>query len=77
MEKINIQIDSDQALVLFEFLAELSDGNRVVSYLLPAEELALSALEAALEGVLVQPFEDNYAELLADARARLEVNGPE
>ncbi len=74
MEKINIQIDSDQALVLFEFLAELGDGNRSVSNLLPAEELALSGLEAALEEVLVHPFEDNYANLLADARARLEMN---
>lgn len=72
MRKINIQINSDQALVIFEFLAELSEGNRTISGALISELRALAGLETALESTLLQPFEGNYAQLLSEARARIE-----
>jgi hypothetical protein len=75
VKKINVEINSDQALVIFEFLAELDDGNRAISGVLAAELRALAGLQAALERILLQPFEDKYAELLADARARIEADG--
>jgi len=77
VKKINVEIDSDQALVIFEFLAELGDGNRAISGALVAELRALAGLETSLESILLQPFEDNYAELLADARARIEADDAE
>jgi hypothetical protein len=75
MSEVTIKIDSDYALVIFEFLAELSDGNRDITGILDVERAALDRLESILEGVLLQPFEENYIELVADARSRIQSTG--
>jgi hypothetical protein len=74
---MTIELSSDEALVLFDLLAHYgSEGDgRMLAIRNAAERNALWALEAALEKNLVAPFEKDYAELLAAARARVEEAG--
>lgn len=66
----SIQLTSDQALVLFEFLARFDQDERLVIED-PAEERVLSSLTGQLEKALVEPLDPAYRELLAAARARV------
>ena len=66
----SIQLTSDQALVLFEFLARFDQDERLVIED-PAEERVLWCVTGQLEKALVEPFDPAYRELLAAARARV------
>jgi hypothetical protein len=74
---MNIELSIDEVLVLFELLHEYgtSDDGREIKVKHAAERNALWALSAELEKNLVAPFRPNYAELLSEARARLEQQG--
>jgi len=72
-EKISIDLTPSEALVLFEFLSRFSDED-VLTLEDQAEERVLWDLCASLESVLVEPFAENYQELLD--RARAEVRDP-
>jgi hypothetical protein len=66
-ERVKIELDDDQALVLFDWLCHLNDGEApVVTH--QAEQRVLWDIQADLEAVLVAPFESNYTEMLAQAQ---------
>jgi len=67
---VRLDLTSDEALVLYEFLGRLSDFDKLVIQH-PAEERALEQLHCLLEKELVEPFDPNYQELLRQARDRL------
>jgi hypothetical protein len=69
---IEIHLTQDQALVLFEFFARFQDSNRL-RMLNNAEFIALSAVASQIQSTLAQPFDPNYAALLAEAQGRLGV----
>ena len=74
MELVTIEIDDDEALVLFEFLQREINDRRVqvtVTIEHPAEFWALNGMHGALETKLATPFDARYRELLAAARDRL------
>jgi hypothetical protein len=64
---IQIQLEGDEALVLFELLASGRLGDSVDD----AEGHALGCLLAKLEEQLVEPFAENYVNLLAAAKDSL------
>jgi hypothetical protein len=75
---VTIELSSDEALVLFEWLASADFFNA-----LPAPQeagrIALWKLEGKLEKLLVEPFAPNYVDIVAAARRRLvgaDTNGP-
>ena len=67
---IEISLDGDAALVLFELLASRSERSDALN-LADHDRTALDLVEASLERVLVKPFAPNYSELLVAARRRL------
>ncbi len=74
---MQIELSEDEALVLFELLfayGDSDDGRRLVVRH-AAERNALWALSAQLEKGLVAPFQRDYQEVLAAARARVEEQG--
>jgi len=67
---VDLQLGIDEALVLFETLAEFQNQPSVA---VPssAERLALIRLHGVLEKSLVEPFRPDYQQVLEAARARL------
>jgi hypothetical protein len=67
---MNLEITSDEALVLFDFLARYSEHNelRIDDQ---AEQRVLWNLCCVLEKSLPELFDSNYKKLLADARSRV------
>ena len=69
-DKINLELGRDEALVLFELIA---DYNMEPELKLqdPSERIALNLLVGAFEKTLVEPFTPGYLELVKAARSRL------
>ncbi len=67
IEKINIQISSSEALVLFEFLSRFRDNERL-DIVDQSEERVLWDILADLETKLIDPFKPDYQALLEKAR---------
>ena len=67
-EPIRIDLESDEALVLFEYLARCRSGEYTPE---PSENIALDNLECLLERQIAAVFSPNYAQELEAARARL------
>ena len=67
---MNLQLGIDEALVLFETLANFHDQPSI-AMASAAERLAFIRLHGALEQSLVEPFRPNYQERLETAKARL------
>jgi len=67
---VTLQIERDEALVLFSLLADFYE-QKCLDVPSSAERLALVRLQAALEKVLVEPFQADYLTLLADAKNHL------
>jgi hypothetical protein len=70
LDTVQLQLTSDEALVLFEFVQRFSETD-TLTLQNPAEEQALWNLCCHLEEQLAEPFAANYVQLLADARRRL------
>ena len=68
-DPVKIELNPDQALVLFEFLSRYSDTDQLIIED-PSEQRVLWNICCDLERFLVEPFESNYNELLQAARAR-------
>ena len=67
---IELKLTHDEALVLFEMLSRFSDtDNFEIEH--QSEERALWNLCCLLEELMVEPFTENYRELLQEARERL------
>lgn len=71
MDGVSVGLTRDEALVLFELLHRWEDAGAVDPDLLVGEQTALWNLSAALERVLVEPFDSTYGEVVAEARTRL------
>ncbi|MBT2497590.1 hypothetical protein J7E25_00600 [Agromyces sp. ISL-38] len=61
-----VVLDAHEAIVLFEILHRWEDQDLDLQ-LFPSEQTALWALSAALERVLVEPFDPRYADILQQA----------
>lgn len=69
-EPVHLELTSDEALVLFEFLSRFDDeGTLTIQD--QAEQRALWNLHGLLQKQLVEPFDPNYKALLAAAQDRL------
>lgn len=66
-DKVNITLDKDEALVLFEFLSRYSDTDKI-TFEDQAEQVALWNLQCLLESTLVEPFQKNYNQIIQKAR---------
>lgn len=66
-EPIAIELSKAEALVLFEWLAR-TDETRSSTIEDAAEDEVLSRIQGQLETTLVEPFAQNYQELVARAR---------
>jgi hypothetical protein len=64
-----IRLDGDQALVLFEWLASKRDEDETAE--VTAQASVFDDMLAQLEKQLSEPFAANYADLLKEARKRL------
>jgi hypothetical protein len=64
---VSVDLEPNEALVLFEFLASRKDLAEQLRLDAP-ERNVLWALEAALERKLVPPFQSNYEAQLSAAR---------
>jgi hypothetical protein len=73
-DDVTAHLSSDEALVLFEVLHRWEDA-AIGGALEPGEQTALWALSAALESLLVEPFDEHYDVLRNEARARLAARG--
>jgi hypothetical protein len=67
---VQLELNGDAALVLFEYLASHEKIGAALDLDAP-ERHAFELLEAALQRTLVEPFSQNYSELLAKARQAL------
>jgi len=67
---VKITFTHDEALVLFEMMSRFSDTDKI-SIEHQSEERALWNLCCSLEEIMVEPFMENYGELLHEARERL------
>lgn len=69
-DQVTIRLGKQEALLLFEFLANFYD-QPVLRLKDNAERLALVRLHGALESTLVEPFSKEYQVLVEAARSRL------
>ncbi len=67
---IPIKLSKDEALVLFEWLAEV-DKLKIIPFKHPAEEKVFWKIEGILEKALVEPFDPEYKGHLDEARNRI------
>jgi len=68
--QVEISLNSNEALVLFDFLSRFSEQEELIIQD-SSEKQALWNLLALLEKQLVEPFASNYAELIENAREAL------
>ena len=71
MTDISITLDRETALVLFACLARWDYDEQPLQLRDAAEEYAMLQVMGRLESTLVDPFAENYGELLARTRADL------
>lgn len=70
MEKIEVELSKDEALILFECLAQLDERDALPAKD-QAEEKVFWTIQAQLESKLVEPFDPEYRVLVERAKARL------
>ena len=71
MDKVNIELSKDEALVLFEFLHRIGQENREDIFEDKAEQIIVWNIESLLEKLLTEPFLENYSQLLIVARRNI------
>jgi hypothetical protein len=69
-KKVTIELTSDEALVLFDWLSRFNQKDDV-AFEDDAEQRVLFDLESKLESMLTAPLDSNYKGLLAYARTRV------
>jgi len=65
-----LELSHEQAIVFFEWLSRFNK-EQASGFHDQSEQRVLWDLEAMLESALVEPFDSNYADLLAAARAKV------
>lgn len=66
--RVGVELSTDEALVLFDWLARTSDNGAPVAFTDAAEQRVLWNLECLLERVLVEPLSADYIALVQEAR---------
>lgn len=69
-EKIQINLNKDEAIVLFEFLSRFSDKDKL-EIVDQSEARVLWNILSDLESILVESFSDKYAGILEKAREKI------
>ena len=70
-ERVTIELTKDEALVLFDFLARFNQIDNESVFEDQAEQKALWNVEGLLEKVLVEPFMENYKEIIKASRQKI------
>jgi 23S rRNA maturation mini-RNase III len=70
MNQIEIKFSKDEAVVLFEFLTRFAEESNL-QIEDNAEARVLWNLQSKLEEILVEPFQENYEEIVKEARNNL------
>lgn len=70
-EKVIIELTKDEALVLFDFLGRFNQKANENVFEDQAEQKALWNVEGLLEKVLVEPFMENYQEIIKQSREKI------
>ena len=68
---IRFELSRNEALVFFEWLGRFTAKERPEHFVHGAEEQTLFNFEACLEKILVEPFQEDYAELVKLAQERV------
>ena len=66
---VRLLLSANEAVVLFEWLHRVGDQEAALGIEDQAEQRVLWDMSACLERLLVEPFDGNYHQLVADARA--------
>ncbi len=70
-EKVIIELTKDEALVIFDFLGRFNKNANENVFEDQAEQKSLWNFEALLEKVLVEPFMENYKEIIKESRQKI------
>lgn len=71
MSKINLELDNDTALVLFDWISSQLENTSSELEIDKATEQALANLECGLEKRLSDVLQSNYRELVVEAKKRM------
>ena len=69
-EKVRLELSREEALVFFEWLTRFNKAEDK-TFEDQAEQRVLWDIEGMLESALAEPFEPEYGDLLAQARAKV------
>ncbi len=69
-KEIQINLNKDEAIVLFEFLSRFSD-KELLRIEDQSEKRVLWDIQCILEKTLAEPFSDKYLEVLENARKNI------
>ena len=67
---IQIELSDDEALILFEWIAQREEANKDEDPV-ATETKVFWTIEAQLENTLCEPFDPDYLRLLEEARSRV------
>ena len=70
-KSISFNLTRSESLVFFEWIARFTAEENAKYFSHASEEQLLFNFEACLEKILIEPFEDNYLELVSDAQERV------
>lgn len=70
-DKILIEITKEEAIVFLTWLTEFNEKNNQEIFQDQAEERILWDFEAVLEKVIDETFDENYIEILSNARKKV------
>lgn len=70
-DKILIEITKEEAIVFLNWLTEFNEKNNQEIFQDQAEERILWDFEAVLEKVIDETFDENYIEILSNARKKI------
>ena len=70
-EKVNIELNKDEAIVLFEFLGRFNENDDLSKFEDQSEQRVLWDIECILEKQLSEPFRADYVEIVTKAREQV------
>lgn len=70
-DKVLLELTNEEAVVLLDWLSRFNEGERSDLFQDQAEERVLWDMEASLEQVISETFNDNYTEILSKAREKV------
>lgn len=70
-DKVSIELSTDRALVLFDWLSRMGESNSPTAFEDQAEQRVVWDTISVLETLLSQTFREDYHELVEAARASL------